>query len=277
MKQITCLVNNTVQQGTPFWGEHGLSFFIETDQGCMLFDTGQTASVLLHNLALLGRRSLDQLDAVVLSHAHTDHTGGLPALLSRRPGLPVHASPDIGRPRYSRKEGRYRFIGLPLPVEALAHLADLRLEAEPVEILPGLWTTGEIFERLEPEGRSPTHFVPQGDGWQPDPYRDDMSMVMETQAGLVVICGCCHAGLLNTLAHVEQRFQEEIVAVLGGTHLVSAEGAALQQVVEKLAKTYGPLRFYPNHCTGQRAYVALATAFGDRVQPCPVGVTMSFE
>jgi 7,8-dihydropterin-6-yl-methyl-4-(beta-D-ribofuranosyl)aminobenzene 5'-phosphate synthase len=277
MKQITCLINNTVQQGSPFWGEHGLSFLIETGQGRLLFDTGQTAAVLLHNLALVGL-STDQIEAVVLSHAHNDHTGGLPALLSRRPGLAVYASPDIGRPRYSRKEERYAFIGLPVPMAALAHQAELHLDADPVEVLPGLWTTGEIKERLEPEGRSPNHVVPhQDDDWQPDPYRDDMSMVMETGEGLVLICGCCHAGLLNTLAHVEQTFQGQIMAVLGGSHLVSAEGTELQRVVEVLANRYGPLRFYPNHCTGQRAYVALAAAFGDRVQPYPAGLTLTFE
>ncbi len=276
MKKITCVVNNTVQQGTALWGEHGLAFCIESQQSYLLFDTGQTAAVLLRNLALLGR-PLAGIEAVVLSHAHHDHTGGLPTLLANRPGLPVYASPDIGRPRFSQKEGRSRFIGLPLPVEALAELADLRLGAEPTEILPGVWTTGEIPTRAEPEGRSPSHVVPQGQGWQPDPYRDDMSMVVETGEGLVVVCGCCHAGLLNTLAHVRQKFQGRVAAVLGGTHLVRTQGEALAEVVEKLADRYDSPRLYPNHCTGQRAYVALAVAFGERVQPCPAGLSLSFE
>lgn len=276
MKQITCVVNNSVQQGTPLWGEHGLSFWIETDQGCLLFDTGQTAAVLWHNLALLGR-PVTKLEAVVLSHAHYDHTGGLPTLLANRPGLPVYASPDVGRPRFSQKEGRFRFIGLPLPLAGVAELAELRLRAEPAEILPGVWTTGEIPGRVEPEGRSPGHVVPDGEGWQPDPYRDDMSMVVETQAGLVVVCGCCHAGLLNTLAHVAERFEGPIIAILGGTHLVSAQGAALERVVDRLAEQYGSPRLYPNHCSGERAYVALAAAFGDRTQPCPAGLTLTFE
>lgn len=276
MIKITCVTENTARRGSSLWGEHGLSFWIETDRGSVLFDTGQTPSVLLHNLTLLGK-ALGEIDAIVLSHAHYDHTGGLPVVLSARPGLPVYASPDIGRPRFSRKEGRYRFIGLPLEVTALAHLADLRLNVEPVEVLPGVWTTGEISERSELEGRSAGHFVPDGEGWQADPYQDDMSMVLETRQGLVVVCGCCHAGLLNTLAHVKQRFHYPIIAVLGGTHLESAEGAALQHVVDVLPEIYGALRLYPNHCSGERAYVALATAFGDRVQPCPAGTTLTFE
>jgi metal-dependent hydrolase (beta-lactamase superfamily II) len=79
-------------------------------------------------------------------------------------------------------------------------MADLRLCAEPAEVLPGVWTTGEIHDRPEPEGGSPNLVVRQGEEWQADRYRDDMSMVLETSDGLVLLRGCCHAGLLNTLA-----------------------------------------------------------------------------
>jgi 7,8-dihydropterin-6-yl-methyl-4-(beta-D-ribofuranosyl)aminobenzene 5'-phosphate synthase len=220
---------------------------------------------------------LGDAGALILSHAHIDHTGGLIAILSQKPGLPLYASPDLFRPRFTLREDTYKSIGLPLTQEELAQLADLHLSDAPIEVLPGLWTTGEIGERPEPEGRSTRHYVPDGDGWQPDPYRDDMSLVMETQAGLVVICGCCHAGLLNTLAHVRRTFQRPIIAVLGGTHLVNAEEAYLQHVIEIISDTYGPIRFYLNHCTGPQAYVALASAFGDRVSPCPVGTILTFS
>jgi 7,8-dihydropterin-6-yl-methyl-4-(beta-D-ribofuranosyl)aminobenzene 5'-phosphate synthase len=276
MKRITCVVDNTVQRGSLFWGEHGVAFRIEIDQRCVLFDTGASGTVLLHNLGLVGGCPRD-LEALILSHAHFDHTGGLSAILSQKPGLPLYASADLFRPRFSKRDGEYKSIGLSLSRAELEKLADLRLSPMPVEILPGVWTTGEISVRAEPEGRSPGHVVPRGDGWQPDPYQDDMSLVLETQQGLVVVCGCCHAGLLNTLAHVRRTFQRPIVAVLGGTHLESSAGPALQHIVEVLAETYGPLQLYPNHCTGERAYVALATAFGDRVQPCPVGTILTFE
>lgn len=275
MATITCVTENTARTGSRFWGEHGLAFCIETDQGCVMFDTGQTGAVLLHNLALLGK-TLHDIDAVVLSHAHDDHTGGLPVVLAQRLGLPLYASPDIECPRYSRKDDRYRYIGMPLSLTALAQLADLRLSADPVEVLPGVWTTGEIHTRPEPEGRSASHFVPDGEGWRPDPYQDDLSMVVETGAGLVVVLGCCHAGLLNTLAHVTRVFGRQPIAVLGGTHLSSAAGMALQYVIDVLQETYPTLRLYPNHCTGLHAYVALAGVLGDNVQPYPAGTTLHF-
>ena len=101
--------------------------------------------------------------------------------------------------------------------------------------------------------------------------------MMETQEGLVVVCGCCHAGLLNTLAHVRRAFQRPFAAVIGGTHLADAGEAYLHHVAGVLREVYGSPRLYLNHCTGERAYVALANAFGERVKPCPAGTTLTFE
>lgn len=275
MKKITCVVDNTVQHGSLYWGEHGVSFRVETDQGCFLFDTGRSESVLWHNLGMMGGCPRDA-KVLVLSHAHIDHTGAMVTVLSQKPGLPLYASPDLFRPRFTLRGGSYKPVGLPITQQELTQLADLRLSSAPAEVLPGIWTSGEISERPEPEGRSHRHMVLVDGGWQPDTYRDDMSLVIETQEGLVVICGCCHAGLLNTLAHVQQTFQRPIVAILGGTHLVEADDAHLKRVVDVLRDTYGIPRLYLNHCTGERAYVALASAFGEQVNPCPVGTTLTF-
>jgi 7,8-dihydropterin-6-yl-methyl-4-(beta-D-ribofuranosyl)aminobenzene 5'-phosphate synthase len=276
MKIITCVIENTVQRGSSFWGEHGLAFYIEIDDRSALFDTGHSEPVLLHNFALLGKCPRDA-DALILSHAHTDHTGALAAVLAQKPSLPVYASPDLFRPRFARRGDHYESIGLRLTQMELSQQADLRLNAEPVEVLPGLWTTGEIRERPEREGSSVRLVVPHEDGWQPDPYRDDMSLVMETNQGLVVICGCCHAGLLNTLAHVRRMFQRPIIAIIGGTHLESADIAYLQHITAVLSQIYGSPRLYLNHCTGEQAFVVMANAFGELVKPCPVGTSLSFD
>lgn len=278
MKKITCVTDNSVKFGSPFWGEHGLSFRIETEERCFLFDTGRSEPVLWHNLGLLGGCPRDA-SALALSHAHMDHTGALITVLSQKPGLPIYAHPDIFRTRFAHREGKYKPIGLPLTQEELSQLADLRLNQAPSEVLPGIWTSGEISDRSEPEGRSARHVVhtDDGRGWRPDPYGDDMSLVLETQEGLVVVCGCCHAGLLNTLAHVRRTFGRPIIAVIGGTHLTAADESHLKRIVHLLRDTYRSPHLHLNHCTGERAYVALANAFGDRVNPCPVGTTLTFD
>lgn len=275
MTNITCIVDNSVQQGSRFWGEHGLSFWIETGHGSALFDTGGSETVLLHNLGLLKKQPCDA-SALILSHAHGDHTGSLEAVC-RQVRLPLYANPDLFRPRFSLRDGKYTSIGLSLTREKLGEMTDLHLSQTPVEVMPGMWTTGEITDRSEPEGGSPRLFVPDGDGWRPDPYRDDMSLVIETMGGLVVVCGCCHAGLLNTLAHVRRTYQRPVSAVMGGTHLLSADAAAIQHVISMLRDSYGSPRLYLNHCTGEQAFVAMAAAFGNLVHGCPAGTTVTFE
>ena len=281
--KVTCVVDDAVCDHSLFWGEHGLAFLIERESGCVLFDTGQSGTVLLHNLKLLGIEP-EAINVLAISHAHYDHTGGLPVLLDRgsvedlRPtGIPLHAHPDLFRERFSRRKGSLKSVGLPVEREALEQWLTLQLSAEPTEILPGVWTTGEITDRAEPEGRSPHHLVrgPGMEGWEPDPYRDDMALALETGSGLVVLCGCCHAGLLNTLAHVRRTFGPDITAVVGGTHLLHADEAHLRRVIEVL-RELGVPRLYLNHCTGQRAYVTLAQAFGEKAAPCPAGTRLNF-
>ena len=280
MIRVTCVVDDAVCDHSPFWGEHGLAFLIETEGESVLFDTGQSGTVLLHNLNLLGIEP-ETINALAISHAHYDHTGGLPALLDwgsvgdlRPTGIPLHAHPDLFRERFSRREGTPKFVGLPLERAALEQRLTIQLSTEPAEVLPGVWTTGEITDRAEPEGRSAYHLTYGTEGWEPDPYRDDMSLVLETGRGLTVICGCCHAGLLNTLAHVRRTFGPDITTVAGGTHLLHADEAHLQRVMEVLRELDVP-QLYLNHCTGQRAYVTLAQAFGEKVAPCPAGTRLS--
>ena len=272
--KLTCLVDNAVDPHSAFWGEHGLSFLIEGAEGRVLFDTGTSGTVLLHNLEVAGIAP-ESIAALALSHAHPDHSGGLPAFLKRRPGLPIYAHPAILGERFSWRKGRVEPKSLPLTPDALRQQADLHLSVEPQQILPGIWTSGEISERPEPEGRSSHHVVRQGDGWAPDPYQDDMALILETSQGLVLVCGCCHAGLLNTLAHVRRVFERDPLVVVGGMHLISADQAHMRRLVEVLQQL-GPPALYPNHCTGQAAYVILAQAFGDQVAPCPTGTSLEF-
>jgi 7,8-dihydropterin-6-yl-methyl-4-(beta-D-ribofuranosyl)aminobenzene 5'-phosphate synthase len=276
---IHCLVDNTAQHGSGLWGEHGASFAIETPEGWILFDTGQSGEVLLHNAALMGIH-LDQFDAFVVSHAHYDHTGGFERFLkSAKPGIPLFANPSVFQERFSVKQGQPESIGLSLSRDRLSHCVELHLNAGPTEILPGVWTSGEITDRSEFEGRSQQHYIQDGGNWVPDPYQDDLSLVLEARDGVVIVCGCCHAGLLNTLAHIKRFFHKPILAIIGGTHLVSATSETLERAIDALKDQYQgeTIKLYPNHCTGERAYLALANAFGEKVQPCPAGTVLRFE
>jgi len=278
MITLRCIVDNTVIRGSDLWGEHGEAIAIETPDGKLLFDTGQSGDVLLHNADQMGIDLL-QMDALALSHAHYDHTGGLASFLTHsRPSLPLYAHPDLFRERYAIKDGQPRSIGIRMTQTDLSLRSDLHLSAKPSEILPGVWTTGEITTRREFEGRSSHHFVRVDDSWQPDPYQDDLSLVLQTSQGLVVVCGCCHAGLLNTLTQIQQSFSQPLRAIVGGTHLAAVGSEVLDHVmVELRERCEGRVPdLYLNHCTGEHALAVLAHTFGDKVLPCPAGTVLMF-
>ena len=278
MTKVTCLVDNAVRHGSQLWGEHGLAFLIEAEAGRVLFDTGLSGSVLLHNLEDL-KVAPRAVGALAISHAHRDHTGGLPALLERtRAGIPFYANADLFRERFSRHGDKTESIGLPLAREALASRTALHLDTSPQEVIPGIWTTGEIALRPEPEGGSSRLLVRAGESWAPDTYKDDMSLVVVTDPGLILILGCCHAGLLNTLSHVQRTFERPVVVIAGGTHLVSADANLLQHVGKVLAEMESLQRIYLNHCSGEVALRSLLLTLGSKiVRSCPAGTQLDME
>jgi 7,8-dihydropterin-6-yl-methyl-4-(beta-D-ribofuranosyl)aminobenzene 5'-phosphate synthase len=272
--RITCIVDDRAQPDSRLRAEHGVSFLIESDDRFVLFDTGGSGPVLLHNLAVLDFAQV-RIEALVLSHAHNDHTGGLPGLLDQVQGVPLYAHPDVFRERFRKTDTGLKQVGPAVDRAELAECVVLQLDAEPVEVLPGVWTSGAIAPRPEPEGRSPYHMIRRGRGWTADPYRDDIAVVLHTEAGLVLVCGCCHAGLLNTMAHVRRTFGSDPVAVVGGIHLVHTDEPTLGHVVSEL-RDHGSPKLWVGHCTGNRAFFALKAAFGDGVALCQAGTVLRF-
>jgi len=286
---VTCVVDDAVQRSSPFWGEHGVAFLIGTDDGCVLFDTGQSGTVLMHNLDLLGVEP-GTIDAVAISHGHYDHTGGLSALLAHlSPGTRLYANPDLFRERYSERravsrasvpqaqspERELEQVGIDLSRERLEAEFSLILRAEPQEIIPGVWATGEITERPEKEGSSSYHRMREGDDIVPDRYLDDMALILTSEDQMMVLCGCCHAGLLNTLTHAERVSGQPVGGIAGGLHLTGANAEELEHICRVLGRRPTLQGVYPDHCTGEDAFVALTNAFGSSiVRPFPAGATL---
>lgn len=181
--------------------------------------------------------------------------------------------------RYAIKNKEMLSIGLRVSQDNLAKHTLLKLSAEPYRILPGVWTTGEITERMEFEGRSSHHYIKADEGWQPDPYWDDMALVLEAKPGLIVICGYCHSGLLNTLMHVHRIFNQKIAAIVGGTHLANVDADTLKHTINILrATSTGCWSYlYLKHCKGNSVLVALSQAFGKNAHQYPAGTVLMFN
>ena len=273
--KITILVDD--RAGCPgLQHEHGLALWIEVGGRSILFDTGQ-GGALENNARELGV-DLEATEAVVLSHGHYDHAGGLARVLRRAPGAHVYGHPSLVLPRYSVHAGVSRSIAMPVPtLAALQRLPESRLHwlQQPFLLADDIGLSGLIPRATDYEDSGgPFYLDPKG--IHPDPLEDDLALWLRSPHGLVVCVGCAHAGLVNTLEHVRSLNPgDNVRAVIGGFHLDGASPERLQQTISAL-RQLGLERVVPCHCTGDRAVAALGQALGERAAPGAAGLTMRF-
>jgi 7,8-dihydropterin-6-yl-methyl-4-(beta-D-ribofuranosyl)aminobenzene 5'-phosphate synthase len=260
--RILGLVDNSVAR-PDLKAEHGLSFWIEAGGRRLLFDTGQ-GPALEANSARLGV-DLSESDAVLLSHGHYDHTGGLAHLLELAPRAAVYLHPNSLGVRYAVPEtGPARSIGMPEAAARALAANSHRITAalDGCEVFPGIHLTGEIPRRNSFE--DPGRFFRDPNGQTPDPIEDDQALWIESGEGVVVVLGCAHSGVVNTLEAVAERTGgRRILAVLGGMHLGAASAERVEQTADAFDR-FGVEAVAPCHCTGARASSRLAERLGVR-------------
>ena len=272
--RITILCDNSVGPLAGTLGEHGFAALVEPQGGKpLLFDTGQGLT-LLHNAERMGR-DLGAVARVALSHGHYDHSGGLLPLLQRFGPRPVHGNAALFTPRFRVKDtGECYPIGIPVGREELeAAGATFDLEDRFREIAPGIHLTGAIPRVTDFEPGDQGLFC-DCTGQELDNTPDDQAMVIETARGLVILLGCCHAGLVNTLEHIAyQTGRRDFYAVIGGTHLGFCSQEQLEQTVAAIRR-YGIRKLAVSHCTGFAASARLSRELPREFQLAMVGYTL---
>lgn len=270
----TIICDNCVYNHPGATAEHGLSIFMETDRGNYLLDTGQGKSIV-NNARVLGF-DFKTLKGIILSHHHWDHTGGLAAVLDITGPVDVFAHPGLFKESFSLRDGKERFIGVPHSRALLATKgARFQLSDAFRQIEPGMWLTGQIPRRTDYErGDTAQVLRAEGGGHVRDEILDDQSVVIETPKGLFIILGCCHAGIINTLMHIEEKMgKRPIHTVIGGTHLGPVSEEQKAKSIEAL-KAFNIERLGVSHCTGLPTASRLAAAFGERFFYCNVGTAV---
>ena len=265
---------------------HGLSLLITAHAGgerhTVLFDAGPEGDTLIRNAAILGV-DFGTVEAVVLSHGHWDHGGGLvaavEAITGRRPGTPV---PCFVHPGMFVQRGTRRPDGLlipqapvPTPERLAAAGADVRSTREPQAIGGDLFhVSGEIPRVTRYETGLPGHVRRTADGaWEPDPLiMDERSLAVRVKdRGVFVFSACSHAGIVNVLTHARATHEGlPLYGAMGGLHLSGSTEPIIPDTVADL-KRFGLGFLAPGHCTGWRAMSHLAREIPEPLAPSAVG------
>jgi 7,8-dihydropterin-6-yl-methyl-4-(beta-D-ribofuranosyl)aminobenzene 5'-phosphate synthase len=279
--QITVLIEDSNSSAKPkLKSKHGLSFFVQAKIGdekvTVLMDAGPSSDALLYNVDALGV-NLEDVDVVALSHGHYDHTGGLlEALKQMKKRVPVIGHPTLFDPKLSLMP-HLRLIGAPVKISDVKSAGGvLLLAANPVKIADGITTTGEVPRTTGFESVSGFWTV-HNRSFVDDMMLDDQSLVVDVEGkGLVVVSGCAHSGIINTIKYAQKiTGNSRVYAVLGGFHLIGADAKRIQSTVDELEKL-DPKFVGPCHCTGKKAAEKFAEVFGDRCRPLHAGDIIKF-
>jgi len=267
--------------------EHGLCLLVrvkhDAEKHTLLFDTGYNNMGVLHNMDKLAVDP-NEMEAIVLSHAHMDHTGSLYPILEKISGpIPVVIHPDAFLyPRFiEEKDGTRRRMPRTLVREKLSRGNGEIIESRrPTPILDDtILVTGEVERTTAFEKGMPNALIERDGSLQRDPVKDDQALVMHLKAkGLVVVSGCSHTGIVNTVRYAKKLTGvEKVHAVLGGFHLSGPfYEKILGETIEEL-KALSPSVVVPMHCTGRRAMEQFAREFPSAFELNSVGSAITLS
>lgn len=276
---ISIVAEDSICFDQPYLARFGISILLElkseNGEKHILYDTNSEAMPILHNLKIMGK-SLEDVTTIFISHCHYDHTDGLAWILDSidRP-IPVIAHPEIFRPCFEINPDGIRHIGI------VGHDREdyeqrgavFTLTKSPLNLMNGVTTSGEI-ERVTPfEELEDLYTIEDGEVIQ-DPERDDSALILNFEQGLVIVTGCCHAGIVNTMIQAKKiTGVDKIHAVVGGLHFLDAS----EEKVEKSIKALSEVDWiFAGHCTGFDGLRRLANVHGDRFARIQTGSMITF-
>ncbi len=257
--KLTVAVENMAVSGE-LMGEYGLSFHLTDGERNILMDTGQ-GRTLLYNSKVLGL-DLTRVDTLLLSHGHYDHVGGFSEIIIQNSRMEVWAHERIGDPHMAIRNGKPAFAGCHINMDVI----DFNPVRGLTKITDNVWGVEIPVETRDPEfwDRPESLVVPSEDGWELDPFHDDLGFVVEGEHGLSVILGCSHSGVLNILDTVARHFNTTCFhTVVGGMHTRAFKAEKLEKLTGELVNRFKVEKWRPCHCSGFGAAAALASRHGN--------------
>ncbi len=279
--KISILCENRAGLTKNIIGEHGFAAIVEKNGQKILFDTGQGLG-LIPNAKTLGI-DLSQIDIIVLSHGHYDHTGGISKLLPFCKKTRVICHPEVFGPKYSHKKENvtkpFKYIGPPYSKDVLKAdpNCELVFQKDFIKISDKVFFSGQISRVTSFEINDETLKLKHQTGFSDDPLFDDTSLLIETRKGPVILTGCAHSGIVNVMKHFENLTgYKQFHAVIGGTHLgfLSSEDQ-LEKTMDAF-EAYGFDLIAVSHCTGNEASAICYNRFKEKFTFANAGWVVEF-
>lgn len=275
--KVTILVENISTSN--LLCEHGLSLFIEYNNKYYLLDAGQS-EIFIKNAKILNV-PLDKVEFAVLSHGHYDHSGGFYELLKINPETKIFAMTDTMNEYYSASGGMHP-IGVPSKILQM-YKDNFELLNSTAKLDTGVYVVPHSTKNLEKIGERTGLYKTVDGELVPDDFSHELSLVFETEKGLVVFNSCSHGGILNIISEVKSVFKnKDIYAFIGGLHMKGTKNGEECCTFSKdevciIAKSLEDMnlkKLYTGHCTGEKGFELLSIFMGDRVEPINTGKTI---
>lgn len=254
-------------------GEWGLCILIKAAGKVILLDAG-ASDLFVSNAKQLGI-DLDDVDMAVLSHAHSDHANGMEAFFTHNDHAKFYVQASSAPNCYYKKWFTRRYIGIPRNI--LDEFSDrIELVDGKLQLADGLWLLPHTTQNLQRVGVREHMYLRTANGWRPDDFSHEQSLVIETGKGLVIFNSCSHGGAANIINEVTAAFPgKSVYGIIGGFHLYNKKPAEVRELAQKIRAT-GIRYICTGHCTGDRAYAILQQELGEQLHQLHVGLVMEF-
>ncbi|MGF7118756.1 MBL fold metallo-hydrolase [Methanobacterium oryzae] len=279
--EITILLENSKLKGSNLSIEHGISMYIEKNDYNLLFDTGGPEESAIKNAAQLGI-DLSKIDAVVISHGHSDHTGGLMKFLEINNKALVYLKKEALTPHYSKRPEGMKYIGMDSEI-AEKYSDRLNFIDETTEIVRGIFLVPQISKKFSVPSSNQVLFAKKDEKLIYDNFKHELFLIIENNKDLVIFSGCGHSGIKNIVNTAQNLFpNKKIEAVIGGFHLQAgsfdyalANGEEIEDIAKWL-KSEVDGKIYTGHCTGERGMNLMKPVLKDKLEMIYTGIKITF-
>ncbi len=269
--KVTVIVDNIASAGIA--GEWGLSILVEYENKKILVDVG-ASGLFVKNMEQLGI-NVGDVDYAVLSHAHYDHANGMPRFFKENSKAKFYLRETTEENCYFKKFIFHKYIGIPKHI-LVDYSERIEIVSGDYQLMKGVYLIPHKTKGLEYLGKREKMYQRTSNGWKPDNFSHEQSLVVDTDKGLVIINSCSHGGAVNIINEIGETFPEKhIYGLIGGFHLFNKSDDEVRDVAKKIQDT-GIDFVCTGHCTKERAYRIMKEELGDKLEQLKVGLNMKF-